>query len=208
MKRQENQFPKSIYKCLSQDVLISKARTGDDFALDELIKRNEKYVYLMLYHLDARNANIKDMAQDVLLRLARSIHSLKDSRKFKSWLNQIITNIFFDDLRRKQKKMNTVSIDSFFADDNEQENKIQKELECPKTHPDEVSESSELDLIIRDAICELEEPYRVAIVLRELQGLSYEEIASTTKTSIGTVKSRLARARQKLQYKIKPYLEQ
>ena len=153
-----------------------------------------------------QNENIKDLMQDVMLRVARSLKSLKNPKRFQSWLSQIITNIFFDELRKKRRKLNTVSLDSFFSEE-EESSKTEKELECPKDSPDKCSENSEMKRIIRRAISELEEPYRAVIMLRELQGFSYDEIASATGASVGTVKSRIARARQKLQTKLKDYLQ-
>lgn len=161
---------------------------------------------MRLYQLDPQNENIKDLMQDVMLRVARSLKNLKNPRRFQSWLSQIITNIFFDELRKKRRKLNTVSLDSFFSEE-EESSKTEKELECPKDSPDKCSENSEMKRIIRRAISELEEPYRAVIMLRELQGFSYDEIASATGASVGTVKSRIARARQKLQTKLKDYLQ-
>ena len=113
-------------------------------------------------------------------------------------------NIFFDELRKKRRKMNTVSLDSFFSE--EENSKTEKDIECPKDSPDKCSENLEMKRIIRRAISELDEPYRAVITLRELQGFSYDEIAHVTGSSVGTVKSRIARARQKLQTKLKDYL--
>ena len=161
---------------------------------------------MRLYQLDPQNENIKDLMQDVMLRVARSLKNLKNPKRFQSWLSQIITNIFFDELRKKRRKLNTVSLDSFFSEE-EESSKTEKELECPKDSPDKCSENSEMKRIIRRAISELEEPYRAVIMLRELQGFSYDEIASATGASVGTVKSRIARARQKLQTKLKDYLQ-
>lgn len=77
---------------------------------------------------------------------------------------------------------------------------------CKKCKPHEKCISSELEKIIKNAILELPEQFRIAIILRELQGLSYEEIAKATHSSIGTVKSRIARARGKLQEDLKAYI--
>lgn len=206
MKNPREYFQKNKYKNSDTSALVINAQSGDNLAMDELIRRYESYIYMRLYQLDPQNENIKDLMQDVMLRVARSLKNLKNPKRFQSWLSQIITNIFFDELRKKRRKMNTVSIDSFFSEE-EENSKNEKELECPKDSPDKCSETSEMQRIIRRAISELEEPYRAAIVLRELQGFSYDEIASATGASVGTVKSRIARARQKLQTKLKDYLQ-
>lgn len=206
MKNPREYFQKNKYKNFDTSDLVINAQSGDNLAMDELIRRYESYIYMRLYQLDPQNENIKDLMQDVMLRVARSLKNLKNPKRFQSWLSQIITNIFFDELRKKRRKMNTVSIDSFFFEE-EENSKNEKELECPKDSPDKCSETSEMQRIIRRAISELEEPYRAAIVLRELQGFSYDEIANATGASVGTVKSRIARARQKLQTKLKDYLQ-
>ena len=206
MKNPREYFQKNKYKNSDTSDLVINAQSGDNLAMDELIRRYESYIYMRLYQLDPQNENIKDLMQDVMLRVARSLKNLKNPKRFQSWLSQIITNIFFDELRKKRRKLNTVSLDSFFSEE-EESSKTEKELECPKDSPDKCSENSEMKRIIRRAISELEEPYRAVIMLRELQGFSYDEIASATGASVGTVKSRIARARQKLQTKLKDYLQ-
>lgn len=206
MRKPKDYFRRSKYKDITVDTLVVEAQQGDSAAMEELIRRYENYILMRLYQLDPQNENTKDLAQDVMLRVTRSLKNLKEPKRFQCWLSQIITNIFFDELRRKKRKMTTVSLDSFFSEDDESTAQ-EKDIECPKSSPDLCSENSEISRRIRLAIKELEEPYRAAIVLRELQGFSYDEIASATGTSVGTVKSRIARARQKLQSKLKDYLQ-
>lgn len=195
---------KEQYKKMTIVELVIKSQQSDRTALEELIKRNERNVYATFYHLDPNRADIADLTQEALMRVARAIKSLKKPEHFKVWLNQIITNIFYDELRKKGRKLNTVSIDNFYDDES---SKSSREIEDKSSSPAEKTKNSELELIIRNAILELSEQFREVIVLRELQGLSYEEIAQITKTTTGTVKSRIARARAKLQEKIKPYLD-
>lgn len=187
--------------------LISKSQQDDRLALEELIKRNEKIVYNTLYHLDPNRTDIADLAQEALFRIAKSIKSLRNPNTFKFWVNQIITNLFYDELRRKTKRLITISMDTPYPDSMEEGSAQTKDIADLAKMPEEKTLGSELDIKIKEAIENLSEQFRVVIVLRELQGLSYEEIAEITGTGIGTVKSRLARARAKLQEQIKPYLE-
>ncbi len=184
--------------------LIINAQQDDRLALEELIRRNERKVYNTLYHLDPNRTNIPDIAQEVLFRMAKSIKSLKKPSTFKFWLNQIITNLFYDELRRKTRRLNTISIDAPFLNLEDETSAIN--ITDPEKIPEERTLGSELDEKIKEAIENLPEQFRIVIVLRELQGLSYEEIAEITKTTMGTVKSRLSRARIRLQEEIKPYL--
>jgi len=196
---------KQIYKELDQTELVKKCQQDDRLALDELIKRNEKNVYSTLYHLDPNRFDIADLAQEVLYRMAKSVKNLRNPATFRFWLNQIITNLFYDELRRKTRRLATISMDTPYTDE---ESEISATRDIPDVGkiPEETTLGGELDKHIKEAIDNLPEQFRLVIVLREIQGLSYDEIAEITGTNIGTVKSRLSRARAKLQEQIKPYL--
>ena len=174
-------------------------------ALEELVKRNQKIVYISLYQLAPERNDLQDLTQEVLLRMCRSIKSLRNVKTFKYWLNRIVTNLFYDELRKKSRRIKPISMDEpQFEDDGYNST---RDIPDKEAMPQELALNSELDRKIQAAISELPEQFRTIIVLRELQGLSYEEIASLTDTNIGTVKSRLARARGRLQEVLKPYLD-
>jgi RNA polymerase sigma-70 factor (ECF subfamily) len=196
------------YKEYDMKELVIRSQQDDHFALEELIKRNEKIVYNTLYHLDPNRTDIADLAQEVLFRMARAIKNLKNPATFKYWLNQIIINLFYDELRRKTRRLTTISMDTPYMDSGVEESGPARDIADIGGLPEEKTLGGELDKKIKEAIDNLPEQFRLVVVLRELQGLSYDEIAEITKTNIGTVKSRLARARAKLQEEIKPYLEE
>ena len=93
------------YKLKTNDLdeLIKLAQNGDMEALEEIIKRQQKTVFATLYYLNASNDEIFDLTQEVLFKVAKNIKKLKNPRTFKSWLNQIIVNQFYDSLRKKKK---------------------------------------------------------------------------------------------------------
>ena len=159
----------------------------------------EGTTWVTFSYLTKKRENAADLTQETLFRAAKNIHTIKNPKCFKSWLNHIITNVFYDDLRKKQRKPELISVD---------ENKAEVNFEIPDTHctPNEKCLSLELGQFIKNAINQLPEQFRIVIVLREIQGLSYEQIANVTKTEIGTVKSRIARARVKLQEGLKSYI--
>ena len=198
-------IPGRRYKNLNLYDLILSAQENDFDALEELIKREQKNIYTAFCYLGASKENIADLTQDALLRMSKGIKNLKNPRTFKSWLGRIITNLFYDELRKKKKTPDSVSIESFNNPDGD---------ECPlcicdNTHrPDDKTMEKELSVLIRKNIRALPEHFRIVIILRELQGLSYEEIAVITKTNVGTVKSRISRARNRLKETLKPYLAQ
>ena len=190
------------YKKMALEELVVLAQQNDFKALEELIRREQKNVFAAFSYLCKKREEVSDLTQEALLRVAKNIQNLKNPKLFKSWLNQIITNLFYDELRKSQRKLDTVSLD----DDSEDYAPIKLQLLDKKCKPHEKCISSELEKIIKNAILELPEQFRIAIILRELQGLSYEEIAKATHSSIGTVKSRIARARGKLQEDLKAYI--
>ena len=190
------------YKKMALEELVVLAQQNDFKALEELIRREQKNVFAAFSYLCKKREEVSDLTQEALLRVAKNIQNLKNPKLFKSWLNQIITNLFYDELTKSQRKLDTVSLD----DDSEDYAPIKFQLLDKKCKPHEKCISSELEKIIKNAILELPEQFRIAIILRELQGLSYEEIAKATHSSIGTVKSRIARARGKLQEDLKAYI--
>lgn len=196
---------KKKYKDMNLYDLICHAQADDYNALEELIKREQKNIYASFCYLGADKEIISDLSQEALFRMSKNIKNLKNPKLFKSWLAQIVTNLFYDELRKKQRYPDSVSIDSYWLNDDESENKALHI--CDNTlKPDEKTIGKELTDIIREMICKLPEHFRIVIILRELQGLSYEEIARITQTNVGTVKSRISRARNKLQECLKPYL--
>lgn len=192
------------YKKMSTEELVVFSQKNDVKALEELIKREQKNVYATFLYLFKGRENVADLTQETLLRMARAIGSLKNPKTFKSWLNHIATNLFYDELRKSSRKPETISMDEDYA-----QNPITAiKTQIPDKHckPMEKCISSEIDRVIKSEIQNLPDNFRVAIILRELQGLSYEEIALATNTNVGTVKSRIARARTKLQDGLKAYI--
>lgn len=185
--------------------LICTAQEDDYDALEELIKREQKNIYASFCYLGAEKENVADLTQEALFRMSRNIKNLKNPKYFKSWLGQIVTNLFYDELRKKQRSPEAVSMDSYWINDEDNDNCVLHICDN-KLKPDEKTMGKELTDVIKDTICSLPEHFRIVIILRELQGLSYEEIAKITQTNVGTVKSRISRARNKLQECLKPYI--
>lgn len=192
---------KLFYKKIPLEELIILSQKSDYKALEELIKREQKNVFATFSYLSKKRENIADLTQEALMRMARGLANLRNPKMFKSWLNQIVTNIFYDELRKTSRKPQLVSIDN-----SQDENNITTQIPDYRHKPAEKALSMELDKVIKNEIKNLPEHFRIAIILRELQGLSYEEIAEATHTTVGTVKSRIARARGKLQDGLKHYI--
>lgn len=193
-----------MYKKINTEDLIILAQQNDFKALEELIKREQKHIYITFLYLCKNEEKVPDLTQEALVRMANNISNLRKPKTFKSWLNHIVMNLFYDDLRKCAKVNNTVSFDKTIEDDYASN----PALEIPDRHakPLEQCLSCELETIIKNEILNLPEHFRVPIVLREFQGFSYDEIAKSTNTNVGTVKSRIARARIKLKENLKTYI--
>ncbi len=198
-------FSKRKYKEMNLYDLICAAQGNDYDALEEIIRREQKNIFAAFSYLGANKGNLHDLTQEALFRMSKNITKLKNPKLFKSWLGQIISNLFYDDLRKKQRKPDAISIDSYWINDDDSDDCVLNICDND-LKPDEHTLGKELTDIIREMICKLPDHFRLVIILRELQGLSYEEIAKITRTNVGTVKSRLSRARNKLQECLKPYL--
>ena len=188
-------MPKRVYKKDDIITLVTLAQNADIKALEELIRRIQKHVYAVFSYLTNKNEDVSDLTQEALLKMARSLHQLKEPKSFKTWLNQIITNIFYDYARKKSDKIIEI--------DEEKLNEIKDKIGC---EPGEKCLFSEIEKLVRAALMTLPKDLRITLILREYEGLSYEDIAKLTNTAIGTVKSRISRARIKLQQELKEFI--
>ena len=102
--------------------LICSAQKTDYDALEELIKREQKSVYASFCYLGASKTSVSDLTQEALFRMSKNIKNLKNPKLFKSWLSQIVTHLFYDELRKKQRVPEALSIDSYGLNDEKDEN--------------------------------------------------------------------------------------
>jgi len=193
------------YEEMSEVELVLACQNRDQLAFDHLVRRNERTVYGLLHQMAPDWRDSRDLAQEVFIRVWRSIRLLRNPRAFKKWLSHIVTNLFYDELRKRPKQQ-VISIDEPFTNDSGDEGSA-REIADVSGMPDEILQRHQLSDAINKAIEDLPEHFRTTIIMRELQGLSYEEIASLTHTERGTVKSRIARARAKIQTTLTPFLK-
>lgn len=191
---------------LSNSDLILRCQDGlrpDRTAFAELLRRYQPHVDRVLYHLAPDWQDRADLAQEVWIRVYRSLHRLKEPEKFRGWLSRIATNLFYDELRRRKRGQQPISLDAGRRlDDGE----VDWEIPSEDPGPDEHLSAQEFYDKLHAAIADLPESFRTTIVLREIEDLPYEQIAEMTGVSLGTVKSRIARARARLQVQLQPYL--
>jgi RNA polymerase sigma-70 factor, ECF subfamily len=203
----EQVIQRQAFSLMTIEELVPLAQEGNRQALEALVKQVQKTVYITLFQLMPERPDVMDLTQEVLLRMCRSIHTLRNPRTFKYWLNRIITHLFYDELRRQQRRPAPLSLDAPIGEDSGSDmSAVTQDIADTAPRPEQVLLGNELDRQINKAIGQLQEPFRTTLVLREFQGLNYEEIASLTQVNLGTVKSRLARARGKLQELLTPYV--
>ena len=191
---------------LSNHDLILMAQAGvrpDRAALTELMKRYRSHVDRLLYHLAPDWQDRADLSQEVWIRVYRNIKNLNEPEKFRGWLSRIATNLFYDELRKRKRNSSPLSLDAPILLDGSE---LDWEIAADGPSPEDNLATREFYEQLRVAIADLPDAFRQTIILREIDGRSYEEIAEATQVSIGTVKSRIARARLRLQEQLSGYL--
>ncbi|NJK40331.1 MAG: sigma-70 family RNA polymerase sigma factor [Acaryochloridaceae cyanobacterium SU_2_1] len=187
--------------------LVQLCQSGlhpDRAAFSELLRRHESHVEKLLYHLAPDWDDRADLAQEVWIRVYRNINRLQEPAKFRGWLSRITTNLFYDELRKRKRHRTPLSLDARISLD---DGDVSWEVASADPGPEDSLATFEFHHQLRAAIAELPEAFRTTIVLREIEGLAYEEIAERTGVSLGTVKSRIARARLRLQAELQNYLK-
>jgi RNA polymerase sigma-70 factor (ECF subfamily) len=183
--------------------LIAQCQAGNTVAFEVLMTRYRGTVAGLLYQLAPDWTDSADLTQEAFIRVWRSIGTLRCPYAFKSWLTHLVTNLFYDELR-KRPPTTMISMDDCQRDESD-ENQT-RDLPDLTHMPDEVTQRHELSEAIEHAVEKLPEQFKTVLVLREFDGLSYEEIAQLTHTEIGTVKSRISRARLRVQQLLSTFL--
>ncbi len=178
---------------VEEAAIIAKVLDGDTEAFEPLVTANQSFVYNIALKMLSNPDDAYDASQEAFVKAFRSLKDFKGDSSFSSWLYRITANICLD-MMRKSKRRQTSSI--IYLDDEDE----QKELDLPDTRfsPETELEKRELRRSINDALSKLPEDQRSILLLRELSGMSYQEISAVLKLEAGTVKSRLFRARAKL----------
>ncbi|MHA3773866.1 sigma-70 family RNA polymerase sigma factor [Verrucomicrobiota bacterium sgz303538] len=184
--------------------LVARAQTGDAEAFNELVTRYRNRAYAMIYSMVRNEQDAWDLAQDGFLKAWKSIGRFRGQSSFFTWLYRILMNVTIDWTRRKQIESGTE-----FDDTHGLRDIAPGALTAPKDELQPVVKLSDKEIRARidSAIERLSPEHRQAIVLREIEGMEYQEIADVMDCSIGTVMSRLFYARKKLQSMLKDVYE-
>ncbi len=188
---------------MDEDIqLIERFRNGDQRAFDELMKKYYRKVCNTIFYTIGSPEHVEDLAQDIFIKVYDSLPSYRSQSSFFTWLYRITINFCIDEIRR-QRRQRFFSFGSL--------SKRQQDVDHAKlSQPSIDAEVDRRELIshLRRAIAMLPEKLRAVITLRDIEGLSYAEIATILKCSLGTVKSRLFTARTKMRESLKPYMEE
>ncbi len=171
--------------------LIARARQGDLNAFNVLVERYQTSVYNLCLRMLGALAPAEDAAQEAFISAYRSLGRFRGG-SFRAWLFRIAANACYDELRRRKARPAT-SLDRSGDED-------KRPIEPPDTAPsmEERAATTELRRALQDALAQLPHEQRLAVVLCDVQGFGYAEIAETMRVSLGTVKSRISRARSRL----------
>ncbi len=179
---------------MDETILIQKSQQGDMDAFEQLLLRYEKKVYTIAYKYMGNAEDASDLAQESLIKAYQSIGSFRGEAAFGTWIGRITANKCLDELR-KRKKLQTTSLD----DELElEEGSVQKEIVSETDTPEQHTIRQETVHYVQQKLEQMRDEYRIVLVLRELEGYSYESIADMLNCSLGTVKSRISRARNHL----------
>ena len=175
----------------TEQELVARAREGDERAFEQLVADNEKRVYNLCRRLAGNPEDGAELAQEAFLNAWRGLPWFQGESSFATWIYRLASNVCIDFLRKEKRRRSlsmTVSLD---GEEGERQAELPDERDTPERH----LERAELRRAVARGLDRLSPEHRQALVLRELQGLSYAEIGRALGLEEGTVKSRISRAR-------------
>lgn len=178
-------------KGLDEDRLVTAAQRGDVNAYNQLILAYQHTAYNVAYHILGNQDAAEDATQEAFLRGFQALSRFRGG-SFRAWLLRITTNCSYDQLRHKQRRPSTP------IDDLIEEEEHSNLLRSDDEEPERYVERQQLGQALQRALESLPDDQRVTLILSDVEGLNYQEIAEATMVSLGTVKSRLSRARSKM----------
>ncbi|MGH9882651.1 MAG: RNA polymerase sigma factor [Pyrinomonadaceae bacterium] len=188
----------------SDHALLEATRTGNEDAFAELVSRYRNQITSYIYRMTSDYDGAVDLAQETFVRVYRAADRYQQSHAFSTYIYRIATNLAISELR-KRKRRRLVSLTGFFqSNDGSEAREFNPADERPLQDTEMVD--AERRNAVQRAISTLPEKYRAPLILRDVDGRSYEEIARILETSEGTVKSRISRARGFLREKMRAYL--
>ncbi len=174
---------------MTENELVRAAARGDEDAFGELVRMYENKAYHLALRMCGNAEDAADVAQDAFLAAWRGLASFRGDCGFSTWLYRLVSNAAIDHLRRTKHQRGHISLD---------DEEMNLDARDPAPGPQESAEDMDLKHLVQDGLNRLGDDHRTVLIMREMQELSYEEIAHTLRIDLGTVKSRIARARTAL----------
>ena len=173
--------------------VIRKVLNGDTNAYEALVREYEKSVYNLALRMTGNSEDAYDMSQEAFIKAYNSLTTFRGDSKFSVWLYRIVSNVCLDYLRSRSRKP-TVSLST----ENEDGEEVELDIADEEQTPEKLLERGLTRDAVRRGLLSLPDDHRQILLLREIEGLSYDEISETLGLEVGTVKSRIFRARKKL----------
>jgi RNA polymerase sigma-70 factor (ECF subfamily) len=192
-----------LFPLPEEEALVTSLRQGDEEAYEMLIQRYHQPVYNLICRLSDDPSEAPDVVQEVFLKIFRNVGSFRGNSSLKTWIYRIAVNEAYNHQRwfsRHHRKEITL-------DSNGDAPSLADNLTDPSRSPFEQTADRETRILVEAALEKLNPKFRAAVVLRDIEGLSYEEIAAVLEVSLGTVKSRILRGREGLRKILEGQLE-
>jgi RNA polymerase sigma-70 factor (ECF subfamily) len=186
----------------SDEKLMLRVGKGEKGAFNEIVRRYSSRMVNLAYRITGDRELAEDIGQETFLRAYRSAARYREISKFSTWLHTIAINLCRNELRRRKFRM--YSLEGMAERD--EDSKIRIDIADEKGTPDREVERRELGRLIKEAVATLPEKFKTPLVLRDMQGLTYEEIGEILGLPEGTVKSRINRARLRVKQLLEPKL--
>lgn len=178
--------------------LIRRLRRRDERAFTEMVRTYQDRVFALCVRMLGDRAEAEDVSQEVFVTVFKSIDSFRGDARFSTWLYRVTANHCKNRIKYLARRHHRAKQDI----DDTRESDIARPMTDPHPRPDRAAEGAQMERIIRAALTEIDEDHRVVIILRDIEHLSYGEIAEILEVAEGTVKSRLFRARTALKQRI------
>jgi len=199
-----------MYRPLAPDVartdsqVVAAYLDGDRRAFEMLVDRYQRRLLNFVYRTIGDRERAEDLVQEVFIRVHRHLHRFDQSKKFSTWIYTIASNLAKNELRNRSRNP-LVLFQAIRKDDDVEQRPLQ--FEDRQSRPDDLFRKRHLRELVEWTVAQLPEHHRIVFVLRELEGKTYEEIAEITDCNLGTVKSRLNRARARFAQIVAPHLD-
>src|ERR1700737_4488981 len=206
MKRVAQQGPtvREQLRAMDDAEIVTSFLEGEERAFEELVERYQGRLLNFVYRTIGDREKGEDLVQEVFIRVYRHLHRFDRSKKFSTWVYTIASNLAKNELRNRSRNPLVLfqTVQKNFQDEDRP-----LQFEDPNSRPDDMYRKRHLREIVEESVAKLPEHHRNVFILRELEGKSYEEIAEITDCNLGTVTSRLNRARNSFAEIIAPYVD-